>query len=63
MKLVLIAICFISIGAFAAPDQIFLLRHAEKQAGKDPSLTDSGKQRAIWLAGFLSEYQLNKLFR
>jgi len=62
MKLILITLCFISISAFAAPDQILLLRHAEKQAGKDPSLTDRGKQRAIWLADFLSEYQPNKLF-
>jgi broad specificity phosphatase PhoE len=62
MKLVLLALCFISIGALAAPNKIILLRHAEKQAGKDPSLTDSGKQRAIWLAGFLSEYQPAKLF-
>lgn len=62
MKLILITLCLISISAFAAPDQILLFRHAEKQAGKDPSLTDSGKQRAIWLADFLSEYQPNKLF-
>ncbi|SFB91593.1 SixA phosphatase family protein [Pseudoalteromonas denitrificans] len=62
MKRYLLVLCFFSITAFAAPNKIFLLRHAEKQSGENPSLTLAGKKRALWLANKLSEYQPNLLF-
>ncbi|MBU2971299.1 histidine phosphatase family protein [Pseudoalteromonas sp. C2R02] len=62
MKLILIALCFTSLGAIAAPDKIFLLRHAEKLQGNNPSLTSEGKQRAKWVASFLSEFKPSTLF-
>lgn len=62
MKLVLIALCFMSFGSWAAPDKILLFRHAEKLTGNNPSLTDEGQQRAKWIANFLSELKPNKLF-
>ncbi|MEM9573135.1 MAG: phosphoglycerate mutase family protein [Pseudomonadota bacterium] len=41
--------------AQVATHQVFLVRHAEKQSGENPSLTEAGAQRAETLAGLLSE--------
>ena len=38
-----------------AAHQIYLVRHAEKQTGSDPSLTDAGHQRAVLLADLLAD--------
>lgn len=40
--------------AQATAHQVFLVRHAEKQSGDNPSLTDAGEQRAETLAVLLS---------
>lgn len=40
--------------ADTAVHEIFLVRHAEKQAGKNPSLTEAGQDRAKTLADLLS---------
>jgi len=44
------------------PLTLFLVRHAEKQEGKDPSLTDIGKQRAADLAHFLDKVPLDAIY-
>lgn len=41
--------------AQVATHQVFLVRHAEKQSGENPSLTEAGEQRAEMLAGLLSD--------
>ena len=46
----------------AMPEQIFLLRHSEKQSGSNPSLSKEGKQRATRIAQFIAPYQPVHLF-
>ena len=41
---------------------LFVVRHAEKQAGKDPSLSDMGKQRAADLAHFLEKVSIDAIY-
>tara|TARA_R110001583_G_scaffold51634_4_gene161117 strand:- start:100 stop:645 length:546 start_codon:yes stop_codon:yes gene_type:complete len=41
---------------------IFIVRHAEKLAGKDPSLSAQGQLRALRLAKVLSSTHLNKVY-
>jgi len=62
MRLILIALCFVSLGTFAAPEKIFLFRHAEKQLGNNPSLTKDGLLRAQWMAKYIIEFKPNQLF-
>lgn len=38
-----------------AAHQIYLVRHAEKQTGSDPALTEAGHQRAVLLADLLAD--------
>lgn len=46
-----------------APETVvFLFRHAEKATGKDPSLTNPGKQRASELANTLRESGITHIF-
>ena len=40
----------------------FLVRHAEKQEGDDPDLTDQGVERAIRLAAILKDVPLKTIF-
>ena len=51
-----------STASMAKPDHIFLLRHAEKAAGQNPSLTAQGQLRANAIAKQLSPWQPNHLF-
>ena len=44
------------------PLTLFVVRHAEKQAGKDPSLSDKGKQRAADLAHFLENVPVDAIY-
>ena len=41
--------------AQATEHQVFLVRHAEKQSGDNPSLTEAGERRAEMLAALLSD--------
>lgn len=41
---------------------IYLVRHAEKQAGDDPSLTDAGLERAQMLSEILSDEGVEKIW-
>jgi 2,3-bisphosphoglycerate-dependent phosphoglycerate mutase len=41
---------------------VFLVRHAEKGSGNNPSLTAEGKQRAEQLAAMLADNQLNGIY-
>lgn len=58
--LILISISFSSV----ADSTVFLVRHAEKQtdAGKDPALTEQGKQRAINIAALLSNKNITAIY-
>lgn len=47
-----------------AADNIYIVRHAEKQKnqGKNPSLTEQGKERAQWLAQFFKHKSLTAIY-
>lgn len=47
--------------ATATTHQVFLVRHAEKQGGNDPSLTQDGERRAETLADLLSDVGLTHI--
>jgi phosphohistidine phosphatase SixA len=47
-----------SYSAIAAPEYIYLFRHAEKQAGEDPSLSPQGLERAEKLPSFVENYNV-----
>ncbi|KDC53372.1 SixA phosphatase family protein [Pseudoalteromonas sp. S3431] len=47
---------------FATPDEIYLFRHSEKLAGKNPALSEAGKARANNLVTFFKEYQKIHIF-
>lgn len=60
-KLVLLILCvFFSLEASSTT--IYLMRHAEKLAGKDPELTETGKQRAQQLATLLKKTNITHIF-
>ena len=44
------------------PITLFVVRHAEKQTGTNPSLTENGKQRAIDLAHFLENIPIDAIY-
>ncbi|MEM9181015.1 MAG: histidine phosphatase family protein [Pseudomonadota bacterium] len=46
----------------AAVHEIYLVRHAEKQLGNDPSLTPAGQTRAETLAEILSDKGLTQIY-
>ena len=48
--------------AIAAQHEIYLVRHAEKQKGDNPSLTQAGKARADTLADLLSDKGLSEIY-
>ncbi|MBE0421709.1 SixA phosphatase family protein [Pseudoalteromonas nigrifaciens] len=60
--LVLLVMVFNSQFVFAAPDKIYLFRHSEKQAGKTPSLTVLGAQRAQYLLQLVKQHKNVQLF-
>lgn len=59
MKKLLALSLFLSNIAIA---DIYLVRHAEKQAGEDPALTACGEQRAEWLADFFAQFEVDRVF-
>lgn len=48
--------------AATSPHEIFLVRHAEKQTGDDPSLTAEGQSRAETLAEILADKGLTQIY-
>lgn len=48
--------------ALAHPSIIYLVRHAEKQAGDDPALTAPGELRATTLATLLGQARIGAIF-
>nr|WP_306287386.1 hypothetical protein [Pseudoalteromonas sp. WY3] len=60
--LALLVMVFNSQFVFAAPDKIYLFRHSEKQAGKNPSLTVLGAQRAQYLVQLIKQHKNVQLF-
>ncbi|MCG7534257.1 phosphoglycerate mutase family protein [Pseudoalteromonas sp. OOF1S-7] len=60
--LFLILIMLTAAAAHALPDRIVLIRHAEKQAGKNPELTQQGQQRAQRLVTLLAPLDPDRLF-
>lgn len=65
LKAILItALIFISIGAFAQTTTIWVVRHAEKEntPGNDPDLSAEGKARAIALADQLKNEKIAAVF-
>jgi broad specificity phosphatase PhoE len=57
---------FIPLSSFnaAAATDIYLFRHAEKQADgtPNPSLTQAGEQRAKWLANYLKAQNIQQIY-
>lgn len=51
-----------NVTAAAETKVFYLVRHAEKNQGADPSLTEQGKLRALRLANVLSSTPLNKVY-
>src|SRR4051812_12158967 len=41
---------------------IYLVRHAEKDAGRDPQLTEAGKKRAADLAHILKDKNIQRIY-
>ncbi len=48
--------------ALADPAFIYLVRHGEKEAGKDPALTPQGQQRARNIAAMLRQAGIDAVF-
>ena len=59
-----LGICLLAISTFGFADQQtwYFVRHFEKQKSDNPSLTDTGKARALALAAFFSDKSLNKVY-
>lgn len=47
---------------FAVPDEIYLFRHSEKLAGKNPELSDTGKLRASHLVTLFKKYKKIQIY-
>ncbi|ESP90750.1 MULTISPECIES: SixA phosphatase family protein [Pseudoalteromonas] len=63
MRTVLILLLgLLSFSSFAMPENIILVRHAEKQKGVDPSLTQQGIKRAHYIAQMMLPYEPTKLY-
>ena len=62
--LVFLAACIVpgSSPAFAGGATIFLVRHAEKEAGYDPVLTADGEARAARLANYMDEIGVDQVW-
>ncbi|KZN40979.1 SixA phosphatase family protein [Pseudoalteromonas luteoviolacea] len=57
-----IVVCVLSLAVQATPDNIVLLRHAEKQKGVNPSLTPQGIERAKRFADMMLPLEPSKLY-
>lgn len=57
-------ICLLVISSFSFAEQQtwYFVRHFEKQLGDNPSLTETGKARAIALSAFFSDKPLNQVY-
>lgn len=64
MKKFFIGICLLAMSTFGFAEQQtwYLVRHFEKQLGDNPSLTETGKDRAEKLAAFFSDKSLNSIY-
>ncbi|KZN49314.1 SixA phosphatase family protein [Pseudoalteromonas luteoviolacea] len=63
MRTLFIIIAFLlSFSSIAMPENIILVRHAEKQKGVDPSLTQQGIKRAQIIAQMMLPYEPTKLY-
>ncbi|MCF6439801.1 histidine phosphatase family protein [Pseudoalteromonas luteoviolacea] len=63
MRTLIIIIAFLlSFSSIAMPENIILVRHAEKQKGVDPSLTQQGIKRAQIIAQMMLPYEPTKLY-
>ncbi|MCO7223543.1 histidine phosphatase family protein [Pleionea sp. CnH1-48] len=68
MKIVLLALVLFGLSdiTLAAPNEdilsVYLIRHAEKQQGKDPELTKKGLQRAGFYRHFLKDAAIDGIF-
>ncbi|KZN58674.1 hypothetical protein N473_04375 [Pseudoalteromonas luteoviolacea CPMOR-1] len=60
--LFIILVFLLSFSSIAMPENIILVRHAEKQKGVDPSLTQQGIQRAKIIAQMMLPYEPTKLY-
>ncbi|MBQ4811227.1 histidine phosphatase family protein [Pseudoalteromonas luteoviolacea] len=56
------ALSLLTFSVFAMPENIVLLRHAEKQKGVDPSLTADGVKRARRIAQMMLPLEPTKLY-
>ncbi|MFT4759943.1 MAG: putative phosphoglycerate mutase [Paraglaciecola sp.] len=74
MKYLIFSLCFMFM-ACSSPEKkaeraerngeltvIYLVRHAEKETGKNPVLTEAGKQRAEDLAAFFKKKNVTEIF-
>ena len=61
-----LAFCLATGPAASAADdfKLYLVRHAEKQSdgGRDPALTEGGKQRAVYLAAWLKDKGIDDIY-
>ena len=60
--ILLCAVLFKSHYVFSAPEKIYLFRHSEKLAGKDPELTQQGNKRAQHLVSLFKQYDRVHVF-
>lgn len=61
----LACVCFLAscaISGSSAPATIYLVRHAEKQAGEDPLLTAEGETRAARLGELMVRAKVSKIY-
>ena len=58
----MLLVCTLVLASPLGAATLYLVRHAEKQAGDDPGLTDAGLQRAANLAILLQDADINHLF-
>ncbi len=64
MNKILLLLSLMLLSCHTLAQQIYLFRHAEKQidGSKNPPLTTLGQNRAYWLAGYLSDKNINVIY-
>lgn len=62
MRLGIILAVLLSAVAVHAEPTVYLVRHAEKQAGTDPGLTTAGQARAQWLADYFADKGIQAVY-
>ena len=61
MRLGIVLAALLSAAVHAEPT-VYLVRHAEKQAGTDPGLTQAGQARAQWLADYFADKGIQAVY-